>query len=81
MMVLTARALEKFKGLKAAGNSTVLDKFKDKGDITGYAVESLAILVEEGLIAGSGDTINPRANTTRVEAAVFLYRIYNRYPG
>ncbi|MGE5485140.1 MAG: S-layer homology domain-containing protein [Ignavibacteriales bacterium] len=36
-------------------------------------------LVKEGLIAGSGDTINPRANATRAEAAVFLCRIYNKY--
>jgi uncharacterized repeat protein (TIGR02543 family) len=79
MMVLTARALEKYKGLKAAGGSAVLDKFSDKGDIAGYAVNSIAILVKEGLIAGSGDRLNPRANTTRAEAAVFMYRIYNKY--
>jgi uncharacterized repeat protein (TIGR02543 family) len=79
MMVLTARALEKYKGLKVAGGSAVLDKFSDKGDIAGYAVNSLSTLVKEGLIAGFGDRLNPRTNTTRAEAAVFLYRIYNKY--
>jgi len=79
MMVLTTRALEKYKGLKAASGSAVLDKFSDKGDIAGYAVNSLSTLVKEGLIAGSGDRLNPRANTTWAEAAVFLYRIYNKY--
>ncbi|MEW6274439.1 MAG: S-layer homology domain-containing protein [Bacillota bacterium] len=79
MMALTARALEKFKGLKATGDSAVLDKFSDKGDIAGYAANSLATLVKEGLIAGSGDKLNPRAQTTRAEAAAFLYRIYNKY--
>lgn len=79
MMVLTARALEKYKDLKAAPDSTVLDKYTDKGDIADYAVGSLATLVKEGLITGSGATINPLANTTRAEAAVFLYRVYNRY--
>lgn len=78
MMVLTARALEKYKDLKASKDVNVLDKFGDKGDIAGYAAESLATLVKEGLIAGSGDKLNPRAQTTRAEAAVFLYRIYNR---
>ena len=77
--MLTARALEKYKGLKAAGGSTVLDKFSDKGDIAGYAANSLATLVKEGLIAGSEDKLNPHADTTRAEAAVFLYRIYNKY--
>lgn len=79
MMVLTARALEKFKELKAAGDTTVLDKFSDRGDIAGYAAESLATLVEEGLISGDRDKLNPRAQTTRAEAATFLYRIYNRF--
>ncbi len=76
MMVLTARVLEKYKGLKVAGDSAVLDKFSDKRDIAGYAVDSLATLVKEGLISGSGDKLNPRAQTTRAESAVFLYRIY-----
>ncbi|MCG9967459.1 S-layer homology domain-containing protein [Pelotomaculum terephthalicicum JT] len=79
MMVLTARALEKYKGLKAAGDTAVLDKFSDKGDIAEYAIGSAATLVKEGLIAGSGDKLNPQAPTTRAEAAVFLYRIYNKY--
>lgn len=76
MMVLTARVLEKYKGLKVAGDFAVLDKFSDKRDIAGYAVDSLATLVKEGLISGSGDKLNPRAQTTRAESAVFLYRIY-----
>jgi len=76
MMVLTARALEESKGLKILGDSTVLDQFSDKNDIAGYSAESLAALVSEGLITGSGDKLNPRANTIRAEAAVFLYRIY-----
>jgi len=78
MMALTARALEKFKGLQVSGDLTALDKFSDKGEIGGYALESLANLVKEGLVAGYGNTINPLGNTTRAEAAVFLYRIYNK---
>jgi len=81
MMVLTARALEKYKGLKAADDTAVLNKFYDKGDIAEYALDSMATLVKEGLIAGSGDKLNPKAFTTRAEAAVILYRIYNKYSG
>jgi hypothetical protein len=79
MMVLTARVLEKFKGLKAGGNTVILDKFKDREDIAGYAAESLATLVSKSLILGSGDKLNPLGRTTRAEAAVFLYRLYNQY--
>ncbi|PKM78554.1 MAG: hypothetical protein CVU90_02110 [Firmicutes bacterium HGW-Firmicutes-15] len=78
MMVLTARALTKYKKLEAAKTSTELDKFKDQTEIAGYAQESLTSLVKAGLISGTGNAINPRANTTRAEAAVFLYKIYNR---
>lgn len=80
MMVLTARALEKYKGLKAADNSSVLDRFSDKEYIAEYAVNSLITLVNEGLIEGSGNKLNPQAYTSRAEAAVFLYKIYNKYP-
>jgi len=79
MMVLTARALEKYKGLKVTDDPAVLEKYSDKGDVADYAAGSLATLVKKGLIAGSGDRLNPRANATRAEAAVFLYRIYNKY--
>lgn len=79
MMVLTVRALEKCKGLKDAGGSGKLDRFKDKESIAGYAVDSMAALVREGFITGSGDEIKPCADTTRAQAAVFLYRIYNKY--
>ncbi|SFE68867.1 S-layer homology domain-containing protein [Paenibacillus algorifonticola] len=79
MMVLTARTLEKFKGIGAAQNLTVLESYSDKEDIAAYAESSLMLLVEEGLISGSGDKLNPRALTTRAEAAVFLHRIYSQY--
>jgi hypothetical protein len=76
MMVLTTRALKKFKELKTVSDTKVLDKFSDKGDISGYAAESMATLVKEGLIIGSGDKLNPHSQTNRAEAAVFLYQIY-----
>jgi phage tail protein X len=79
MIVLTARALEKFKGLEPAHDSAALDVYSDRKDIAAYAESSLTVLVEVGLISGSGDKLNPRGLTTRAEAAVFLYRIYNQY--
>jgi len=81
MMVLTARALEKYKVLKTAKDMDVLNKFIDKEDIAEYAIGSTATLVKEGLIVGSGDRLNPNAFTTRAEAAVILYRIFNKYSG
>lgn len=76
MLVLTGRALEMLKKLELEGTASDLDRFADKSLVADYAVESIASLVREGLIVGSGDRVNPLGKTTRAEAAVFLYRIY-----
>ncbi|MBV1757790.1 MAG: S-layer homology domain-containing protein, partial [Dethiosulfatibacter sp.] len=78
MIVMTARALEKFQDLKIIKDTTVLDRFIDKEEISSYAIESLATMVKEGLISGSGNKLKPIDYSTRAEAAVFLYRIYNK---
>ena len=78
MMVLTERALRMLNRLKAQGTASDLDMFSDRFLIADYAVDGVASVVKEGLIVGNGDKINPLGNTTRAEAAVFLYRIYNK---
>jgi hypothetical protein len=80
MMVMTARSLQKYRELKAADDgAALLGQFTDSGSIAGYAAESMAALIKDGLVTGSGDRINPRLLTTRAEAIAFLYRIYNKY--
>jgi len=78
MMVLTEKALRLSNKLNQAGAATDLDTFVDKDQIAPYAINSAAAMVKEGLITGYDGKINPRGNTTRAEAAVLLYRIYNR---
>lgn len=78
MMVLTERALRMLKKIEAQGTASDLDKFADKSLVAAYAVNGVASVVKEGLIVGSSGKINPQGNTTRAEAAVFLYRIYNK---
>ncbi len=78
MIVLTANALSKLKEMQAVEDTNVLDRFNDKADIAGYAAKSMATLVTEGLISGQGDKLNPGSRATRAEAAVFLYKIYNK---
>ncbi|WP_342476827.1 S-layer homology domain-containing protein [Paenibacillus sp. FSL H7-0350] len=78
MMVLTERALKLEKKLNTQGTAADLQKFSDKSKVASYAVNSVAAMVKEGLIQGSGNKINPAGNTTRAEAAVFLYRLYNK---
>lgn len=78
MMVLTARAMAIAKKLNAPEKDNNLDRFADRDEVAGYAAEELARMVEEGLINGSGGMIHPLAVTTRAEAAVLLYRVYNK---
>ncbi|MNO44111.1 Endo-1,4-beta-xylanase A precursor [compost metagenome] len=77
MMVLTERALKLEKKLSNPGTAADLEKFSDKSKVASYALNSVAALVKEGLIEGSGNKVNPTGNTTKAEAAVFLYRLYN----
>jgi hypothetical protein len=53
-----------------------MEKYADKSLVAAYAVDSVAYFLREGIIVGSDDNIDPLGNTTRAEAAVFLYRIY-----
>ncbi|MEN6315605.1 MAG: S-layer homology domain-containing protein [Clostridiaceae bacterium] len=79
MMTLAARTLERFRDFELKAPAAVLDKFKDRSDIAGYAVDCVAALANEKLITGQEGGLNPLFRATRAEAAVFLYRIYNRY--
>ena len=80
MMVLTSRALVYLQKIDSTAiNQTIFDEFVDKNQISDYAIESVGRMVAEGFIAGDeSHKLNPLANTTRAETAVFLYRIYNK---
>lgn len=77
MMVLTYKALEL---VKKAPVGTVEDiaSFKDSSDVASYAVDSVAALINGEIVLGSNNSINPKGLSTRAEAAVILYRVYNK---
>jgi hypothetical protein len=77
MFTLTARALAVVGYELDAAPGAVLDSFTDKDQIASYAQAPIAALVADGLVRGSGGKLNPQDSTTRAEAAVFLYRLYN----
>jgi len=76
MMVMTVRALTGLEQLDTGTGLDSLAAFMDRGQISDYAIESVAALVDAGLIKGKGEQLAPRALATRAEAAMFLYRIY-----
>jgi len=42
-----------------------------------YALDSIALMVKNGIVLGNDNLINPNGNATRAEIAVILYRILN----
>lgn len=78
MMVLTARAMRTSGKLSMIPKVQELLAYADYKEIEAYALEDVASLVKEGIVKGFGNVINPAANTSRAEAAVLIYRIYNQ---
>lgn len=78
MMVLIDRALKIVNKVTTLTDTSGLDQFADTDKISDYAVYSIATMVKEGIIKGDGVNINPLQNTLRAEAAVVIYRIYNK---
>ncbi|ULO09799.1 Ig-like domain-containing protein [Paenibacillus sp. 19GGS1-52] len=75
MMTLTVRAM-KLTG-KLGDVQADLSGFTDGKQIASFAQQGIAELIAAGLVEGSGGFIHPQATTTRAEAAVLMYRIYN----
>lgn len=80
MIDLAVRALKFDKKLSELSlEPEILNRYQDRNLINPYAYESLEIMVSEGAIKGYANMLNPQDDTTRAEAAVFLYEIYKKY--
>lgn len=77
LMTICARAL-KYTGNIARVDTTFDKAFTDSSMISDYAVEHVNSMVFNGIVQGNADgTVNPLGNTTRAEAAVIMYRMFN----
>jgi endo-1,4-beta-xylanase len=75
MMVIAARALAA-AGIEASGSGS-LDAFSDAAEVSGYAKDSITLLVRSGIVSGKNGQLMPGDTLTRAEAAVIVYRIWN----
>ncbi|MCD8238893.1 MAG: S-layer homology domain-containing protein [Clostridiales bacterium] len=76
MMVLTWRAFTSMTDAETdTADETVLDDFADKDDISAYAKEAVSTMVSMGVVSGTNEGIEPKANTTRAQTAVIMYNI------
>ena len=55
-------------------DANVLDAFSDSDKITKNLKSAVAMAVERGIVKGDNNTIRPKGEVTRAEAAVLLYR-------
>lgn len=79
MMTLIARALKLTNKLDTTTvDESKLSKFEDHSKIASYAKDAVALVVAEGIIQGDGKNIEPQNKTSRAQAAVVLYRIFNK---
>ena len=76
MFVLLARAMRYAGILNISGSIGNLTSFTDRYDISSYAVNDIAALYLDGMIAGVNNQILPHAYANRAEAAVLIYRMY-----
>ena len=77
MAVVVGRALTML-GIQE-GSADVLSMFKDRDLIKDWAVKGVSTVVETGIMQGRGeDRFVAEELTTRAEAAVVIYRIFNQ---
>ena len=77
MASIIARALLAVnKRTKVVNPEPVLSKFKDRKEISGFANESIASLVNLGILQGANGNFYPKRKATRAEAAVAAYKIF-----
>lgn len=75
-MVMIAQIL-KGLNLNVNADATALSQFGDASKVSAYANESVAILVNSGIIAGNNGKLNPTAPVTRAEMATIMSKLYD----
>lgn len=56
--------------------ATSLDGFADAGQLSSYALPCARLLVEMGIVKGSGNLLSPKSSTQCQQALVMFYRTY-----
>ena len=76
LSVMTYNAI---KDLNLDSDSKASSEFKDEKEISNYAKEAVVELNKLGIVSGKGeDKFAPKDRATRAEAAVIIYRVWDR---
>ena len=75
-MVMIAQILRGLN-LNVNTDTSTLNQFSDVNNISSYAQESVAVLVNSGIISGSNGKLNPTKPVTRAEMATIMSKLYD----
>ena len=79
MITLTVRALQVAGFVESESASTDnLARFRDASAIRSYARDSVAILVDLGIVSGYNGEVKPLAEATRAESAALVYTMMDK---
>lgn len=78
MFTLLYNALKAIDQLPEADSGKTLSDFTDSQNISSYAQEAMAFLVETGVVAGNNGKLSPTETTTRAQMAQVLYNILSK---
>ncbi|MFE6073647.1 S-layer homology domain-containing protein [Paenibacillus sp. NPDC057886] len=79
MMTLTVRALEAAGLVEPdSASADILSRFRDASTIRSYARDSVAMLVNLGIVGGYNGEVKPLAQATRAESATLLYAMMSK---
>ena len=53
-----------------------LSAFSDASSIDSWARSDIAVMVQRGIISGSGGLLSPKNTVTRAQVAQILYQLY-----
>ena len=76
LVTLIYRAFRVYGYIEAGEDTAALDAFVDGQEVSGYAVEAMISMINNGVIQGKGsNNIAPQDSATRAEVAVMLNRL------
>ncbi len=78
MFTLLYNALKVINRLPQGDMGKPLSAFSDAGQIASYAKDAMTLMVQTGIVSGSGGKLTPMATTTRAEMAQVLYNLLSK---
>lgn len=75
----TMAIVARFLKLDNVSTDAELGKFADAASVSAWAKDSVAAMINSGIIGGSNGKINPKKNITRAEFAAIMDRVVKTY--